>query len=116
MAIEPIEIKRYYGVVFTAFYSISGLLLIITSIYLLRSFPSQKISTRKFHGIILWFILVSSLIAFFSKFSSIEIIYLAAIPATFIFSSFFTFSRNRFWPEFFFTTLAVVAVLMQFLL
>lgn len=115
-AIEPIDVIRYYGVVFTVFYSFAGFILIISSIFLLSSFPTQKISTRKYLGIFLWFIIISTLIAFFSRFSSIEIIYLAAIPATFIFSTFFTFSRNRFWPEFFFTTLVLVAVLMQFLM
>ncbi|PKP36246.1 MAG: hypothetical protein CVT98_08530, partial [Bacteroidetes bacterium HGW-Bacteroidetes-15] len=114
-AIEPIDVIRNYGVLFSAFYSFIGLLLIITSIYLLGSFPTQKISTRKYLGIFLWFLLISTLIAFFSGFSSIEIIYLAAMPATFIFSNFFTFSRNRFWPEFFFTILFSIAVLMQFL-
>ena len=109
-----IDIKRFYGILFTIFYSYSGLLVIITLLYLLNSLSTQKISHRKYHSIFIWFFLISVAVAFLSPFSSIEITYLGAIPTAFIFSHFFTFSRNRFWTEALFTLLIVIAVLMQF--
>lgn len=113
-AIEIPEYQRFYGISFTIFYSYAGLLLIITTLYLLKVFPTQKIITRKNYSIFIWFIILSAAIAFLVGFSSIEIIYLASIPTTFFFSNFFTFSRSRLWPEFLFSILVVLSILMQF--
>jgi len=114
-ATKSAEFGRFYGIAFTLFYSYSGFLLIIATLYLIGVFPTQKISARKFYSIFLWFILFAFIIVFFVGFSSIEIIYIAAIPTSFIIGNQLTFTRNKFWPEFFFTFLAIFAVLMQFI-
>ncbi|MFP4556205.1 MAG: DUF6427 family protein [Bacteroidales bacterium] len=114
MVSEPIGISRFYGVLFTIFYSFSGLLLIITLLFLIGSLTTQKISIRKYYSIFIWFLVISAGVAFLSPFSSIEITYLAAIPSAFIFSNFFTFSSSRLWTEILFSILIIIAVLMQF--
>ena len=113
-ALDTIGENRYYGVLFTILYSFTGLLLLIGLYYLLKVLPTQKISIRKFYVLLLWFVVLSIPIAFFTTNSSIEIIYFAAFPASFIISNYLTFARSRFWPEFYFTILFVVALLMQF--
>ncbi len=110
----PIEISRFYGVLFTVFYSFSGLLLIITLFYFIGGLPTQKVSIRKYYSVFIWFLVISAGVAFLSPFSSIEITYLAAIPSAFIFSNFFTFSTSRIWTEVLFSILIIIAVLMQF--
>jgi hypothetical protein len=110
--VRPAE--KELGMLFIVFYSFCGLIFVISSTFLLRSLPTQKISIRKFHTIFLWFILISGAITFFVPFCSVEMLYIASFPVSFIISNYFTFSKNKFWTESFFISLLVLSLLMQF--
>jgi len=103
-----------HGIIFYMFLGVSGLLLLISLLHLIGSLSTQKINVRKFHSILLWFTIISGILLSYSPTRSIEVIYIAAVPISFQTSLFLTFSRNRFWPEFFFVSLILVVGLMQF--
>jgi hypothetical protein len=96
------------------FFIYLGLLVIISGLQLLSSFPIQKIVNRKFNGIFLWFITIAIAMIFIVPWGTFEIVYLAAIPISFLFSHFFTFIKNRFWGELLFGLLLIIAVVLQF--
>jgi hypothetical protein len=102
------------GVLVFVFYAYCLILFVATGYYLLNTLPTQKISVRKFHGVFFWINLVSVSIFVFVPTVSFELTYIAALPLTFQFAHYFTTSKRRFWPEFLFFLLIVIAGLMQF--
>ena len=114
-SLTPIKTSTFYGVPFSVFYSFIGLLLILSVFFLLGNLPTQKINIRKYYSVLIWLVLFSAVIAFFSPFSSIEIVYIAALPSSFIIANFFTFAKNKFWTELFFWILLIVSASLQFI-
>lgn len=114
-ALAPIGIIGYYGLAFTVFYSFVSFLLLISLFFLLGNLPTQKINIRKYYSLFIWMGLFSAVIALFLAFSSIEIVYLAAIPSTFVIANYFTFAKSKFWSELFFSILLILTALVQFL-
>lgn len=100
---------------FIVFYSFSALLLIFSSLYALRDLSTQKISVRKFYILFAWIIVFSAGVSILTSFSSIEMLYIGAIPVAFIMANYFSFARNRFWPELFLTLLLALSVGCQFI-
>jgi hypothetical protein len=95
------------------FFIYLALLVAISGLQLLSSFPNQKIVNRKFNGIFLWFIAIAISMIFLVPWGTFEIVYLAAIPISFLFSHFFTFIKNRFWGELLFGLLLLMAIILQ---
>ena len=102
------------GFLIYIFYAYCIVLFLVTGFYLLKTLPTQKISVRKFHGAFFWMNLVSASIFVLIPTVSFELAYIAAVPLTFQFAHYFTTSKRRFWPEFLFLLLIVIAGLMQF--
>lgn len=111
----PIGENHSYGVAFTIFYPFIGLLLVISLLFLLRNLPTQKINIRKYYSLFFWMVLLSGVLVLFSTFSSIEMVYLAAVPSTFIIANYFTFAKSKFWTELFFSIMLAITILIQFL-
>jgi hypothetical protein len=109
------RVKTDYGLFFNIFYYFNGLLFLISAAFLLRSINTQKINIRKYHTILLWFLVITFFVNVFVPFCSIELSYIAAIPVSFIVSNFLTSSRKKFWPEFLLIALFAIAIIMQFL-
>ncbi len=114
-SLTPIKTSTFYGISFSVFYSFIGLLLILSVFFLLGNLPTQKINIRKYYSVLIWFVLFSAIIAFFSPFSSIEIVYIAALPSSFIIANFFTFAKSKFWTELFFWILLIFSATLQFM-
>jgi hypothetical protein len=110
----PIGEGIFHGIAFTVFYSFIGLLLVISLLFLLRNLPTQKINIRKYYSLFIWMVLFSAILVLFSSFSSIEMVYLAAIPSTFIIANYFTFAKSKFWTELFFSIMLVLTIAIQF--
>jgi hypothetical protein len=96
------------------FFIYLALLVLVSGLQLLSSFPNQKIVNRKFNGVFLWFIAISISLVFFVPWGTFEIIYLVAIPISFLLSHFFTFIKNRFWGELLFSLLLFITAFLQF--
>jgi hypothetical protein len=109
-----VETSKLYGTLFITLYSFIGFLFIISLMYLLRNMSSQKISIRKYYQIFLWFAGITAVITFVYPFASIEIVYLASVPGSFLLANYFTFAKNRFWSEALFICLAFIVLLIQF--
>jgi hypothetical protein len=102
------------GIVPIILLAINSILLLISLFNVFRFLPTQKINIRKFHGILLWFMFFTGVIIAYPPTRSIEMVYIAAIPLSFFFSHFLSFTRNRFWPEFFLISLIILSAIMQF--
>jgi hypothetical protein len=102
-----------YGIFFTSMHIVFGLTLIISGLFTLRSLGNQKINIRKFYVITFWFWLISTLLAFLSPYSSIEMVYIAAIPASVIMANYLTLSKSKFWPNLLLFLLLATAIVMQ---
>jgi hypothetical protein len=110
----PIGDNHFYGVAFTVFYSFIALLLVVSLLFLLGNLPTQKINIRKYYSLFIWMVLLSAILVLFSTFSSIEMVYLAAVPSTFIIANYFTFAKSKFWAELFFSIMLAITIAIQF--
>lgn len=102
------------GITFYVFFGLMSLIVLIGIAHLIGSLSTQKISIRKFHSIFLWFILISISLIAILPWGSTEIIYLAAIPVSFLLSNLFINLRNRFWGELLVTLMLLTTVVIQF--
>ena len=104
-----------FGVPFFALFGALGLIILVAIFHLLGSLSNQKISIRKFHSIFLWFLVISISLTFLLPWGSLEIIYLAAIPVSFLLSNMFVNLISRFWGELFLVTILLISIVMQFI-
>lgn len=95
------------------FYSYFILLFFVSGLFLIKTLPTQKISVRKYHGVFFWFNLVTLLIVLLIPCVSIELMFIALIPIVFQYTHYFTITTKRFWPNFLFLLIFVLALLMQ---
>lgn len=107
------EVNGVNSVMLYIFYSYFILLFLITGLFLIKTLPTQKISVRKYHGVFFWFNLVTLLIVLLIPCVSIELMFIALIPIVFQYTHYFTITTKRFWPNFLFLMVFVLALLMQ---
>lgn len=93
--------------------SFFALLLVVSSVFLLSSLPTQKISVRKYYSIFLWMIVFVGVVTALFSAAGIEMVFLFTVPFSFLLSTFFTFSRSRFWPETLFILLLLITLFIQ---
>lgn len=101
------------GIPFFIFVGTLSLIVLVAVTHLIGSLSIQKISIRKFHSIFLWYLAISISLVFLLPWGSIEIVYLAAIPVSFLLSNMFVNLKSRFWGELLLTTILLVAIVMQ---
>jgi hypothetical protein len=90
-----------------------GFILFISGLALIRRFDEQKISTRKYHSILLLLAFTFFIIAVFSPTASSEILVLMAIPSAFIISYFLINIKHNFWAGLIFFILLILAIYIQ---
>ncbi len=93
--------------------AIIGVIIVISLAYLLNMLQLQKINIRKFHGILIWFSLISVVSVFVLPTCSFENIYIIAIPVSFQISQFLASSRSRYWPSIILVTLFTLTAVQQ---
>lgn len=89
------------------------LLLLLSSQYIIHIFSSKKIFQRKSYNLFLIAFLICVAIYFFIPSASLDLIYISAIPITFLFSNYFTRSRKSRWIVFLFDLLILMLILTQ---
>jgi hypothetical protein len=103
-----------YSLLIYIFGGFTGLLILISSQLMIKEFTSKKILPRKAFLIFLWLFINCLGVYLLVNQASVEILFLAAIPLSFLFSHYFTFVKSNFWGETFVTFLILLIVLIQF--
>jgi hypothetical protein len=89
------------------------LLLLLSSQYIIRIFPSKKIFARKSFNLFLIAFLLSLAIYFIVPSVSIEIVFIGSIPFSYLISHYFIRPRKSRWIEFIFDLLIIILILTQ---
>lgn len=89
------------------------LLLLISSQYMIRAYQTMKILPRKAFNIFLWIFLNSIIIYFIVPQATLELIFLSAIPVSYLLSHYFARIRSAFWGNVFILILLILIGFIQ---
>jgi hypothetical protein len=92
---------------------IIGLIILVCLVHLISLLNSKKIKARKTFTELIWALVLSFAVYFALPSASVELIWLAAIPASYIIAHYFIFSRKKLFPEIFFASLFIIVIVMQ---
>lgn len=94
-----IETTNYFSLPYMIFY---GFILFITFIAIMHIFSSlfkKKIQARKSFTLFTWLLIISLAIFFFDASASFEMIYLIAVPMSFLLADYFAHLHSRVWGD-----------------
>jgi hypothetical protein len=90
-----------------------GLALAAAIFFLMMGMNIKKIKTRKTFTILLWSFFISMILYFTLPSVSVEIIWIAAMPAGYFLAHYFVFARKKLVPEIIFSGFLVLILLVQ---
>ncbi len=93
--------------------SFTGLITAIAVIYLIMTMNTKMIRPRKTFSLLLWLLVLSILLFIFVRSVSVEIIWITAIPVSYILSHYFIGAKKKWAPEISFSLLYVLILLIQ---
>ncbi len=108
----PVQDIRLTGVEIAALTGL-GIILVISILFLFSVMNTKKIKSRKTFSLLMWAFVISAGMYLFIKGVSVEIFWLAGVPASYLLSHYFVFSKQRLIPEILFSLLFVLVALMQ---
>ena len=91
----------------------AGLILILSIAFLLRGMNSKKIKARKTFSVLLWGFFISLIIYFALPSVSFEMIWITAVPASYILAHYFVFAKKKILPEIIFSGFFLLILLVQ---
>lgn len=91
----------------------TGLMILVSMVFLLRQLHTRKIKSRKTFYLLLWVFVISVVLYIVLPSVSVEMLWIAAIPLTYILSHYFIFVRKKIIPEIFFTGFFLLILLIQ---
>jgi hypothetical protein len=91
----------------------TGLIILWSVVFLLKSMNSKKIKSRKTFYLLLWMFFISVSGYFILNSVSVEIVWIIAIPVSYILSHYFVFARKKLIPEIIFSVLFLLILLIQ---
>lgn len=91
----------------------SGLMILISTGYLLQGINSKKIKSRKTFYLLLWGFFLSLAVYFFLPSVSLELVWITAIPVSYLLANYFVFVKKRIIPEIIFTCFCLLVLLVQ---
>jgi hypothetical protein len=91
----------------------TGLIVIMSSGFLVMRMNSKKIKSRKTFSLLLWSLIISFALFFFVPSVSVEIVWIAGIPACYLLAHYFIFERKKVFAEIVFTLFFLLVVLIQ---
>ena len=91
----------------------TGITLLAGLVFLLSRINTQKIRSRKIFYLLIWMFLLNSALFFILPSVSVEMIWLAAIPVSYILSHYFIYVKGKIVPELIFVLLILFVVLIQ---
>ncbi len=92
---------------------VAGLSLLICFFYLISSMNTKKIRSRKTFTELIWILIISATIFFVLPSTSVEIMYIAAIPISYLFAHYFVMNKRKVLPEIIFAALFLVVAVFQ---
>jgi hypothetical protein len=104
----------HYNITYYLFYGFVGLLIVFGSFKLLKKFQTRKIYIRKFFEIFWWIFLVSLLLFLFKVGVSTEIVFIFAIPVSFLLAYYFNSIRSGVFGNIVLFILAGLIVLVYY--
>ena len=93
---RPVGITHYH-LSYYLFYALLGLFIIFGSFSIIKRFPGRKIYIRKFYEILWWMFVAPVLMLILMSQVYGEVIYLIAVPTTFLISDYVNSIKNRFF-------------------
>ncbi len=103
-------------IAFYIFISFLGLPFMVALLRVVPNLSSQKIAIRRYFTILIQLFLLIILTFILIPSCSYEIFYLLAIPASFIYSSYFVEARDNFWNNLLFALPIIGAIIVQILI
>lgn len=97
----------------TLFYT--GLMVLAGMAFLLKLIDSRKIKSRKTFYLLLWTVIITVLIYFIVPSASVELLWIIAVPVSYILSHYFIFVRKKMVPEIMFSVFFLLVFLVQLL-
>jgi len=92
-----------------------GLLILISVGFLAMKMNSKKIKTRKTFYLLIWSFVIPLILYLVLSSVSVEMIWIAGIPAAYFLTHYFVFARKKLFPEIMFTGLLILVLLLQLL-
>lgn len=83
------------------FLGIVAFLLLLGSQFLMQAYSARKIITRRAYSLLFWLFLNSIALFFLVDQASVELMYIAAIPVSFLLSNYWVFMKSIFWGNLF---------------
>ena len=91
----------------------TGLIIIVSTGFLIMRMNSKKIKSRKTFSLLLWSLVISVTIFFLVPSVSVEIVWIAGIPACYLLAHYFVFERKKVFAEIVFTLFFLLVLLIQ---
>jgi hypothetical protein len=93
----------------------TGLITLLSIIFLLMSINNKKIKSRKTFYLLLWIFMISISVYIIVPTVSVEIVWITGIPISYFLSHYFVFARKKLVPEILFTILFIMILFIQIL-
>jgi|WetSurMetagenome_2_1015567.scaffolds.fasta_scaffold69720_2 hypothetical protein len=91
----------------------TGLIVIVSTGFLVMRMNSKKIKSRKTFSLLLWSLIISFALFIFVPSVSVEIIWITGIPACYLLAHYFIFERKKIFAEIVFTLFFLLVLLIQ---
>jgi hypothetical protein len=105
---------KYYSGLTYGFVSFLVFLILLASQFIIKEYTGKKILPRKAFLLFLWLFVNTILVYLLVEQTSAELIFLGAIPVSYLLSNYFNFMRSHRWGDIFLFTLIFFVVLIQF--
>ncbi len=89
------------------------IIIVISMAFLFSLLNTKKIKSRKTFSLLIWAFLISVTVYFIIPAVSVEIIWITAIPVSYILAHYFLFNRQRLMPEIFLSLLFLLVLIIQ---
>jgi Family of unknown function (DUF6427) len=96
-----------------AFFGFMVLLVLVASQFMIRTYTGMKILPRKAFTVIFWLFVNSIAVYLLVSQASVEMIFLVAIPLSYLFSNYFTFMKSRVWGNIILLLLLILIIWIQ---
>ena len=92
---------------------LSGLMILAGIVFLLQHINSMKIKSRKTFYLLLWGFVISVILYFALPSASVELLWIMAIPASYILAHYYLNIKKKIVPEIFFTGFLLLVIVIQ---
>jgi hypothetical protein len=92
---------------------LSGLMILVSTVFLIQHKNSMKIKSRKTFYLLLWGIVISIVLYFAIPSASVELLWIMAIMVSYILANYYIYIKKRIIPEIFFTGFLLLVITIQ---